>query len=118
MKTRLKKSGSQDFNTVIQPVILDLCLFLNGSADANNLVIKWFFDIFASLPKGLLHACPYNGVLEVYNLTAIQLSKDQFYPGQYMGVTRWFDEIDDNVFTSLYLVEAISGRSGTPKRRG
>lgn len=105
----LNKYSGSNFNILVQPVTVDLCQFLNGTN--SNVVIKWFAGIFASsLPNGFVHPCPYKGAIEAYNVTVKPFSETKFHGGQYLGVSRWYDDQDENILTTNHLVEAIAGR--------
>lgn len=98
-------------------ILLDFCSFVTGVN--NKLVIKWLLDIYAeTLPRGILHRCPYFGLLEAYNLT-MNLTKfpiTGFLLGRYQGKIRFFNGNDENMFTLIHKFElkAINNDRKTP----
>lgn len=85
--------------------IIDLCVYLNGT---DNPGMKWYLDFFSSrLPKGVLHPCPYFGVLKVSNLTFDTELTNKLPSGQYFMKTRYFDDFDENIITTKLYIENI-----------
>jgi hypothetical protein len=78
---------------------MDVCEFLNGTD--NNPLMIWTMEAVAdSFPKGLIHSCPYVGQVQAYNVSfALNGFTTQFLRGRYKGITRLFDEKDDNIIT-------------------
>lgn len=76
-----------------------------------NLATKWFFDTIArTLPKGILRPCPMTH-FKAYNLSLNTFSyMFQFLVGEYRTVTRFYDEKDDNVFTTHHYIEVKNKR--------
>jgi hypothetical protein len=85
-------------------VTMDICGFLNGTHD--NVAAKWLFGQFVkSLPKGTFHACPYK-TIKFCNMTADIGSLMSTFPlGIYKSIARFYDDLDDNMFTTIYSLE-------------
>lgn len=86
------------YTTVINTTV-DACGFLNGSL--NNILASSFYDAFAkTVPKEYIHPCPYFGYHIGKNLTPVVTSMAlQFLSGKYQVTARFYDDIDDNIFT-------------------
>jgi hypothetical protein len=85
-------------------VTMDICGFLNGTS--NNIATKWLFGQYInSLPKGALHSCPYQ-TLKLYNMTTDMGALMSTFPfGIYKALARFYDDVDDNMFTLIYTAE-------------
>lgn len=89
------------FFTPLIDVKANLCGFLNGTD--NNLAVKWVTDMISkTIPKDLLHPCPYIGEIKAYNCS-LQIGPEMsvFFVGRYRTRARVFDDQDDNIFTVL-----------------
>jgi Protein of unknown function (DUF1091) len=104
------KSITPYFNSVINTT-LDLCEFVNGTQ--SNLATKFFIDILAkSLPPGFLHSCPYFGEFKLNNMSLNEVPQTmQFLTGTYRSIARIYDSKDDNIITSMHLIEAKDVRA-------
>lgn len=98
------KSITPFYNSVINTT-LDICGFLNGTS--KNIATKWFFDIMtSSFPPGYIHPCPYIGELKGTNLTLnVTPQTPQFLLGTYKALLRYFDDKDDNIISSLHVID-------------
>jgi hypothetical protein len=79
---------------------VNICEFLNGTQD--SIVTKWYFGQFgSSLPKHLMRPCPHLGIESTANvsLDLNNILVSHFFPGTYVANVRFYDELDDNVFT-------------------
>jgi Protein of unknown function (DUF1091) len=84
-------------------VTLNVCEFLEGSA--SNVATRWFFDFAtSSLPKNVLHPCPYYGVTEFKNIyfDPAKLMISQFFMGTYVANFRVFNDDDENIYTIVH----------------
>lgn len=91
------------YNSVIN-VTMDICGFFNGTDQ--NMAIKWLVGQYkASLPKGFLQPCPFKEI-KAYNLTTDMNSlMSNFFRGNYRAALRFYDDIDDNIFSTFYSME-------------
>lgn len=97
------------FNTVINAT-LEVCRVLNSTE--NNVMTKWLIGLFEdSLPKNLIHPCPYFGYYQISNVTLNANKSISIFPfGIYRGTTINYDNQDDNIMTIVYELEHLEGR--------
>jgi hypothetical protein len=78
---------------------------MNGTD--SNLVLKWILDLIKeSVPKNIIHPCPYYGEFVAYNVSlGINAQLLQFLSGRYRSIGRFFDDQDENIFTFVLGVE-------------
>lgn len=89
------------FFTPLIDVKANLCGFLNGTE--KNVATKWLTDMISkTMPKNLLHSCPYIGEIKAYNCS-LQIGPEMsvFFPGRYRTQARVFNDRDENIFTVL-----------------
>ena len=81
---------------------MQFCSFLNGTD--KNLVATWIVDsIKDTVPKGVLHPCPYYGHLQATNVSlAPGTFMSQFLKGRYKTIIRLFDDEDENILTFFF----------------
>lgn len=82
----------------------DICGALNGTR--NNKIFDLFIDIFEhSIPKGLVHGCPYSGAFIARNISLgfFDLMK-QFPAGTYKIKSHLYNKDDDNILTIIHEV--------------
>ena len=92
------------FNTIINATT-DICQFLGG--DKSNIMVSMILDTVAkTLPKGVVHSCPYSGQLKAYNITIEDVPIfSQFLLGRYKFISKFFNTDDENIFTLFVDVE-------------
>ena len=66
-----------------------------------NPILTWMLASMGdTLPKHLIHPCPYFGPQKASNVTiSSEGFTAQFFRGRYKTIFRWFDDIDDNIIT-------------------
>lgn len=98
------------YNTVINTTI-DVCSYLNGTM--NNILASAFYDAFSkTVPKEYIHPCPYFGYYVATNLTpSTNAMALQFLSGKYQVTARFYDDIDDNIFTFKAYTDFQENRS-------
>jgi len=92
----------------------DVCGFLNGTN--NDPLTKWIVGIVgASLPPGLLHSCPYIGLIRCYGLSP-KADRNKFWPdGLYTFTLSFFNRRDDNIFKLRIELEIRGTGNGNSK---
>lgn len=69
--------------------------------------MKWAYNMMEqSLPKEIIHPCPYFGMLKLTNMTIVPRQQViQFPKGYYKSIIKLFDTKDDNIATATLGVE-------------
>jgi hypothetical protein len=73
-----------------------------------------------TIPPGFLHACPYSGVLEAYNVSLTKIPPEMrvFLFGRYRLALTLFDEEDENIFTAFVDLELTADMlRGKPSKK-
>lgn len=96
------------FFTVFINTTVEICKFMNGT-DNKNPFMWWILNMIEkTIPKRLLHACPYDGLFDAINITLLPNARVlQFLRGYYRTYIRFFDEKDGNIVTVITGVELI-----------
>ena len=76
---------------------VELCAIANGTS--NNFIMISFINMLKeSLP--VIHACPYEGKLDVYNVSVDTSKIPSIFPsGIYRSRIRFYDDTDSNIYT-------------------
>jgi hypothetical protein len=92
-------SGITPYYTTIINSTFELCKFLNGTDP--NPVAKLIVDaVSLTVPKGVLHPCPFENQFKVSNVSiASRGVLLQFLKGRYKIFIRVFDEKDSEIVT-------------------
>lgn len=101
-------------------VTADICGVLKGLKE--HPIVEFYIELTKQLPKGILYECPYIDDLRLYNLTIPSDFKyiPQFAYGEYKLKSHFFDTVDDNIFTALFVFEtkfynSLDGKRKKPK---
>lgn len=94
------------YYSVFINITLSLCGYLNGT-DSLNPIMKWAYNMMEqSLPKEIIHPCPYYGIIKLMNMTIVPRQQViQFPKGYYKSIIKLFDTKDDNIATATLGVE-------------
>ncbi|CRK94398.1 CLUMA_CG007905, isoform A [Clunio marinus] len=83
---------------------LDFCGFLNGTD--KNVLTKWMIStVSKTVGKRIVHPCPYFGPIRIVNMTAENEMSAQFIKGYYKMTFIMFDDIDNNIITTIHETE-------------
>lgn len=104
---RHRQRDESPFSNSLINTTVPICGIANGT-DQNTL-IKWISDkVVGNFPKNLVHACPFSGRFEVYNMTVeVNPGIKEFVKGIYRAIARFHDGQDDNIHTSIVEVELV-----------
>jgi hypothetical protein len=86
---------------------MDLCGVLNGTSQ--NILLNYLMnEIKDSMPLGFFHPCPYSGSTKAFNVsTNPPPEATMFLQGFYRAIYRFYDGIDDNIFTATCETETV-----------
>jgi len=76
----------------------EVCKFLNGTK--SEPIVKWVIDLVGPyMPRGLVHNCPYRGLVNCYGLNLFG-DKIYFFPdGFYTFFLRIYNQKDPNIIS-------------------
>lgn len=98
---RHRASLISPYYAVFINVTVDVCRFMNGTQ--NNLLAELILKLAGdSIPKHIIHPCPYYGMSVANNMTMglNQITElAQFPNGYYRFTARVFNKYDDNIAT-------------------
>lgn len=86
------------FIKVIRVKKVELCSILNGTS--TNFVVNTIIDIIKDSIPSSIHACPYIGKLEIFNVTLDSAKFPSIFPsGTYRSRVHYYDDMDPNIYT-------------------
>lgn len=76
---------------------VEMCSIVNGTA--TNYAVSAFINMVKdSIP--VIHACPYEGKIELFNVTNDSTKVPSIFPsGIYRSRQRFYDDTDSNIFS-------------------
>lgn len=85
---------------------IDVCSFLSGT---ENQFFKWLLDT-VGISHNQIHPCPYVGIFSLLNLTISNELTVKLPAGKYLGISRFFDDSDDNIITVRHVSDNLVER--------
>jgi hypothetical protein len=82
----------------------DFCSFMkNEGHPIANFILDFIKD---TVPRNLFHPCPFSGEFIAYNVTIKPVALfSQFLRGRLRAILTFFDDVDENIFTTKHEVE-------------
>jgi len=86
------------YRSIINVRDIEICYFLNNMD--SNVFLKMFFDMVEkSLPKGILHSCPYSDELKMFGIyIELEKFKTVLPDGVYRSFVRLYSKTDESIF--------------------